>query len=449
MMTAQTIPPDGVILAQVLGILDESPGPHPSFGSPAFPLSILEHQLSITSGALDTGHIIVLIAPLADTLFDVPRHPVSRRLGKDNWIVFEQKERSRAEAFAQQIMLSKAVDGSSSPRPSRVTRPDAEAPDPTPFNPGTPTDLRASPPSRTTPREAENDAPPPSAAASEDVGNRRRGTFLRPLLLGRRKKDKDEGKTVALLDDLEIARRQKQALDEFATHQRNDAALPRPGDQPEDSSEIPPSPRPEQEGNGDRINMETEEETKHATSTRRHRPKPSSSPRRRHRATEVDEVMDIEKKRTREPDTPVLEDQRSEPALSDAEDGASSNLEQASDASSDSQADDEEEGQSEIEEVDEGRKGERVEAGRAKEKEEYDVPPPVRRHQSKRRPPVTKKEATPIPTSYLVQVFEGLPFGTDVPAFAMIDWVRHRWQILLAQVFAILVAAYVLQVTGW
>ncbi|KAK8864147.1 hypothetical protein IAR55_001393 [Kwoniella newhampshirensis] len=52
------------------------------------------------------------------------------------------------------------------------------------------------------------------------------------------------------------------------------------------------------------------------------------------------------------------------------------------------------------------------------------------------------------PTPWLVTVFEDLPFGPDIPTLKMIDWIQDRWQLIVAEVVAVLGVVFIIQAIG-
>ncbi|WVQ73558.1 hypothetical protein IAR50_003136 [Cryptococcus sp. DSM 104548] len=51
-------------------------------------------------------------------------------------------------------------------------------------------------------------------------------------------------------------------------------------------------------------------------------------------------------------------------------------------------------------------------------------------------------------TPWLVQTFEGLPFGPDIPTSTLISWVQSRWRLVAAEVVVLFGVVYILQATG-
>ncbi|WWD18828.1 hypothetical protein CI109_103283 [Kwoniella shandongensis] len=70
-----------------------------------------------------------------------------------------------------------------------------------------------------------------------------------------------------------------------------------------------------------------------------------------------------------------------------------------------------------------------------------------KRHRLPVREGVKVDEEAP-PTPWLITMFEDLPFGPDIPALAMVDWLKDRWQLIAAEVVATLGVVYIIQATG-
>ncbi|WVO13352.1 hypothetical protein L204_100967 [Cryptococcus depauperatus] len=94
------------------------------------------------------------------------------------------------------------------------------------------------------------------------------------------------------------------------------------------------------------------------------------------------------------------------------------------------------------------QRDERRDERRSKHKSKNKDKEKERTHRHKHREQVDEDESGNTSMPWLAATFEDLPFGPDVSGIKIVDWMKKRWQLMFAEILAVLGLVYVLQAAG-